>query len=148
MIMVSILSIIDTVQTCKRDNLAFFWNASSSVWGIIFVSARARGSSRLKLFLDFVLINVRCLPVPPKMSGYAHSRLKTLVLQHSTKSEIFQASLNKIQANPRVDPRLGRIATAMTFDASDIACKYFQSASQWNSLCNAMSLTTQTASNP
>jgi hypothetical protein len=64
-----ILSIINVVLTSYWEHWACFWHVSTSVRGRIFVSAKIRASSRFKRFLCFVLIDVRCFRVLPKMSS-------------------------------------------------------------------------------
>jgi hypothetical protein len=66
---------------------ACFWHASTSIRGQIFVSARIRAGSRFNRFLCFILIDVRCFRVLPKLSsttpgGYPYSRFKTTGLEH------------------------------------------------------------------
>jgi hypothetical protein len=52
-----------------------------------FVSVRIRVGSRFKQFLCFVLINVRCLHVPPPKQAYP--TLKTTELNYHSSTKIF-----------------------------------------------------------
>jgi hypothetical protein len=62
-------------------------------WGRIFVGEKIRPRSRLKLFLSFVLIGVRCFPVSPEVrvhqvEGHWVRLLNGPVLQFERVSEL------------------------------------------------------------
>jgi hypothetical protein len=68
----------------------FFWHASTSIRGRIFVSARIRADYKLKWFLCFILIDVTLFRVTLKMSSLTledtYSRFKTTVLNNQLTS--------------------------------------------------------------
>jgi hypothetical protein len=90
------------ILTCYWDDWACFWHASTSIQGRIFVSARIRAGSRFKRFLCFVLIEVRCFRVPPKMSLRSPGGTRTPGWRNSsrTSQETHYVSATKPKPKP------------------------------------------------
>jgi hypothetical protein len=52
------------VLICQWDDWSCCWQASNSIQGRIFMSARIRSNSRFKRFLCSILIDIRCFRLP------------------------------------------------------------------------------------